>query len=93
MSWDRALQSKREVIKRDHVRLEESASLPVTRQPPGATHGPVRGVRLVHVDGRVQAIEFTCRCGEVSLLELEYEQTNQTPRAGGQEGEPPEETR
>ncbi len=32
------------------------------------------GARLVHVDGKVQAIEVTCRCGEVSVLEIEYEQ-------------------
>ena len=32
------------------------------------------GVRLVHVDGRVQAVEVTCRCGDVSVLEIEYEQ-------------------
>lgn len=32
------------------------------------------GVRLVQLDGRVQAVEVTCRCGDVSVLEIEYEQ-------------------
>ena len=32
------------------------------------------GVRLVHVDGRVQAVEVTCRCGDVAVLDIEYDQ-------------------
>lgn len=32
-----------------------------------------RGVKLVRADGRVRAIEVTCHCGEVSILELDYD--------------------
>jgi hypothetical protein len=28
---------------------------------------------VVRLDGRVHAIELTCRCGEVSVIEIEYE--------------------
>ena len=32
-----------------------------------------RGVRLIRVDGRAHSIELTCDCGQVSVIELEYE--------------------
>ncbi len=41
----------------------------------GAGQAPATpGVRLVHVDGRVQAVEVTCRCGDVAVLDIEYDQ-------------------
>ncbi len=69
------------VIKKERVHVDESGEAPqapLAEAPhvPG-THGP--GVRLVRVDGRVQAIEVTCRCGDVSVLEIEYDEaTNPT---------------
>jgi hypothetical protein len=47
---------------------------PVLDQGSSARSVPTPGVRLVHVDGQVQAVEVTCRCGDVSVIELEYEQ-------------------
>lgn len=61
----------RDVIKKERVRVGESEG-PSTPGG-GASHAPVPGVRLVRLEGRVHAIEVTCRCGEVSLLEIEYE--------------------
>ena len=69
------------VIKSQHVQQGAEAhaihgssnhaevSLPGARK----SGAPTPGVRLVRLDGRVSAIEVTCRCGEVSVLELEYE--------------------
>ena len=66
------------VIKKDRVHVDESGEAsPAPRAE--APHAPVPGVRLVRVEGRVQAIEVTCRCGDVSVLEIDYEDaTNPT---------------
>jgi hypothetical protein len=81
----------RSVIKKEHVRLAEGP--PPTEHPDVRPDGsqparcaPVPGVRLVRLDGRVQAIEVTCRCGEVTVLDLEYGDAPAT-------GDDPEETR
>jgi hypothetical protein len=64
----------RGVIKREHVHLDGSRPAPARpaagREPCGA---PPR-VRLLQCEGGRAAIEVTCRCGEVSLLELQYEE-------------------
>ena len=65
------------VIKREQVRLDEPGPAREPRAPARAAScgsAPAR-VRLIQIEGRTQAIEFTCRCGEVSLLELQYEKT------------------
>ncbi len=65
----------REVIKKKRVRLVESAE--GRGVPRAATAGPpagcasVPGVRLLELDTGGQAIEFTCACGEISVLEIE----------------------
>lgn len=64
------------VIKREQVRLDESRPAREPRpQSRVAGCAPTARVRLIQIDGRAQAIEFTCRCGEISLLELQYEKT------------------
>lgn len=64
----------RGVIKRDHVRVEEGPVRSRPRPTPSgsACAGSPR-VRLVDVDASTQAFEFTCACGEVSLIEIQYE--------------------
>ena len=61
---------KRGVIKRGQVRVEESRAKAPPRGAPCAA--PPR-VRLLQLDEHTQAIEFTCACGEVSLIEVQCE--------------------
>lgn len=76
----------KQVIKKEQVRVGESAEAAAETGANGSStasvarsphaHGPRGpGVRLVRIDGRVQAIELTCRCGDVSVLEIDYEDT------------------
>jgi hypothetical protein len=61
------------VIKRDRVRL---AAEDVER-PRSLARGATRhekSARLVRLEGRVVGIEFTCACGESSLIELDFDQ-------------------
>lgn len=76
----------KQVIKRDHVREGERAegagdtsSRMACTPRARAAHAP--GVNLVRIDGRVQAIEVTCRCGDVSVLEVDYEETTPSMEA------------
>lgn len=66
------------VIKKQNVQTAPPG--PSRKQPPEVAAAssskescPPPGVRLVRLDGRVSAIELTCRCGDVSVLELEYD--------------------
>ena len=75
----------RSVIKRERVRVEDGtcpANGGQTLSDACAGTGTPRpGLRLVEANGRVHAIEVTCRCGEVSLIELEYDPAEEdTPR-------------
>ena len=66
----------RGVIKRDQVRddeLERPRAAPAARPTGGAPCAPTPAVRLVQLDERTQAFEFTCSCGEVSLIEIQHE--------------------
>ena len=56
--------SDAEVVRTEHEEVSPAA--------PRERCVPTPGVRLVRVEGRVQAIELTCRCGDVSVLEIEY---------------------
>jgi hypothetical protein len=66
------------IIKRERVRLGEP---PQTRPgPAGLVPAPARAAtaacrapraELVRVAGEVRAIELTCACGEVTLVEIE----------------------
>jgi len=65
------------VIKSKNVHLSETGVVrteheEVSPAVPRERCAPAPGVRLVRVEGRVQAIELTCRCGDVSVLEIEY---------------------
>jgi hypothetical protein len=69
----------RSVIKRDQVQLDETGARSARKRSPAAeppAAGPCTSaprVRLVQVDSHTQAIEFTCPCGEVSLIEVRSE--------------------
>jgi len=68
----------RSIIKRDQVRVDEPGK-PRSRAEPaaeptgsaGARHAPA--VRLLTLEAGLQALEFTCSCGEVSLIEIQCE--------------------
>ncbi len=67
----------REVIKKDRVwnaaaNRQALDSGRGTREPPPACQAQPR-VRLFHLHEGAQALEVTCRCGEVSLVEIELE--------------------
>jgi len=64
------------IIKRHRVRDGAPAPAKV-RSTPGAQSAAQPGasdksVRLLEQDGRVYAIELTCSCGDVSVIELDY---------------------
>jgi hypothetical protein len=62
---------RRGVIKREQVQLDEPArAAPPT---PKAPAGRAPRVRLLELDEHRQALELTCSCGEVSLIEIETE--------------------
>jgi hypothetical protein len=65
------------IIKRDRVQLDPRAA---PKGAAGSCAGSVpKSARLVELEGRVIGIEFTCGCGERSLLELDFD--GETPRA------------
>jgi hypothetical protein len=46
---------------------------PGAQRPPSKGAEPCApGVRLLSSDGLVHALEITCSCGEVALVELDY---------------------
>ncbi|MEM7306777.1 MAG: hypothetical protein AAF682_08905 [Planctomycetota bacterium] len=61
-----------QIIKRDNVRLEAAPpAAAAARAGEGeARCAPQTDARLLRVDGVVRAIEVTCSCGEVTVLEL-----------------------
>lgn len=63
----------RGVIKRDQVRVDEREARPAARAATGEPCTRAPAVRLVQLDERTQAFEFTCSCGEVSLIEIQHE--------------------
>lgn len=67
--------SRRGVIKRDLVRVDGSEGNPKKRAEPSARvpAADTAHVRLVALDEHTQGFEFTCSCGEVSLIEIQYE--------------------
>ncbi len=63
------------IIKADRVRLDELAgTAAVSARRDVACGGARKDVQLLEEDGRVRAIEFTCSCGEKTVIELEYTQ-------------------
>ncbi|HED66832.1 MAG TPA: hypothetical protein ENJ09_14905 [Planctomycetes bacterium] len=73
------------VIKKHFVHIEEGGT--VAPQPLGPAElvaepsplGP--GIRVIELDGVVKAIEVTCSCGEVSVIELDPAQPTTAPDA------------
>jgi hypothetical protein len=59
------------VIKRDQVRVDEHELVAPGRASRTVDVGPQ--ARLVQLGEGVQAVEFTCSCGEVSLIEITSE--------------------
>jgi len=61
------------IIKSGQVRKME----PGVPQPATQRGTPVcrKSVRLLELEQVVHAIEFTCSCGEVSVVELDYPET------------------
>ncbi|HEX6886365.1 MAG TPA: hypothetical protein VF530_23520 [Planctomycetota bacterium] len=63
---------KNGIVKRQHVRLETSAACAPARAA-GAPAQSTPSVRLLRLDDETHALEFTCACGDVALIEIEYE--------------------
>jgi len=63
------------IIKHDRVRVGEPCPARQQGAKPGASAAarPAKKAELVRHDGEVRAIEVTCACGEVTLVEVEYE--------------------
>lgn len=65
---------KTAIVKRQHVRLETPACAPAraaVEHAPGTSGAS--SVRLLRLDDQTHALEFTCACGDVALIEIEYE--------------------
>jgi hypothetical protein len=61
------------IIKRNAVRFDDRPAADGTGPAKqGGRCAPAVGARLLRADGVVRAIEVTCACGEVTVLELEY---------------------
>ena len=70
----RASKTLQRIIKRSRVCSDPVPDDSGHRRPRPARHSAARkGARLIHVDGRLQAIEVTCACGDVMVIEIEYE--------------------
>lgn len=70
----------RSIIKHELVRVEAPAATqadPAGRERKECTTEPT--ARVVELEGRAHAIEVTCGCGEVIVLELDYGEGNQNP--------------
>lgn len=68
---------QRTIIKRSEVKFAESGA--VERRAPGQDSPPrcvaKKNAALVEEAGRAVAIEVTCSCGEVTIVELEFKGT------------------
>jgi len=60
------------IIKRDRVQLDERRAEPPAALPGAPTHQ--KSARLVRLEGRVVGVEFTCSCGERSLIEVDSDE-------------------
>ena len=72
------------IIKRERVVLAGVEPKAPLRSNPNAAGCRKKDVRLVEHEGRVRAIEFTCSCGESTLVELEFEEQPATGKSGVQ---------
>lgn len=69
------------IIKRERVVLAGTEPKSLVR-PAGARPCGRKNVRLVEHDGRPRAIEFTCSCGETTLVELVFEEQSAIRKVG-----------
>ena len=67
------------IIKKNQTR-EPSAGEVGARAPSTQRSGCEQTVRLLSEGGLVHAIEVTCRCGQVTVVELEYPEGPEAPR-------------
>lgn len=64
---------RRGVIKRDQVRVDGPEGRPRAAASHAAPSSGAASVRLSRLDENTQALELTCSCGEVSLIEIRCE--------------------
>lgn len=72
------------IIKRRRVQLEAVHRVPTRAQAASKAQADAaheKSVRALTSDGRVQAIEVTCSCGEITLVELDYDRAPEAPNA------------
>ena len=69
------------IIKRERVVLSGGEPKSLVRSA-GAQACGKKGVRFVEHEGRPRAIEFTCTCGETTLVELVFEEQPATGKIG-----------
>ena len=63
------------ILKKQFVQLDGDPSPALPRGQAGAGHGRCRKtVRLLRVEEIVHALELTCSCGEITVVQLEYPQ-------------------
>lgn len=62
----------RSIIKHELVRVEENDPARVDSSGHGKACVAEPSARLLEIEGRAHAIEVTCGCGEVIVLELDY---------------------
>jgi len=62
------------IIKRERVVLAGVEPKAPLRSSASANACRKKSARLVEHEGRVRAVEFTCSCGEASLVELVFEE-------------------
>lgn len=61
------------IIKRQRVLLDGQEARPAAQAAAAAPAACTKkNARLVEHDGQPRAIEFTCSCGETTLVELEF---------------------
>lgn len=64
------------IVKKQFVQVDVQEHAPAVRGA-SAPRGCKKSVRLLRIDGSVQALEVTCSCGEITVVELEYQATKE----------------
>lgn len=59
------------IVKKQFVQVDALADRPGQRQSASGSRCK-KSVRLLRLGAVVQALELTCSCGEVTVVELEY---------------------
>ena len=60
------------IIKKELVREFDPDAPRSTPAPSTRSSGKAAQVELVRLDGHVRAIQLTCACGQVHVIDLEY---------------------